>query len=389
MSDDPYSTEKAAARSWFEELQGGLLAEFEALERDAPGPFAQPDHQPGTAVLRPWRRTDHGGGDGGGGRMGLIAGRVFEKAAVHSSTVYGTFAPEFAKQIPGASADPRFWASGISVIAHPWNPNIPAVHMNTRFVATTKTWFGGGADLTPVLTRRRTQDDPDTRRFHAAMQDACAAHAGVADYDRFKAWCDDYFFLKHRNEPRGIGGIFYDYVEPGGSAEDYQHRTVTLSGHLMGRRPETGELVPMPGLDCISKRQPSRFMRSCMPRMPKWPLSNFSIAFRSKPHPSSTMEIRYPSHRCRMRSSMRFAPLCCTALYNASRTVIRISWAAEVPHCRVPAGPRTGTTLPCSRIVCSASTWKAPRRSIAFSSWRMSHTACRASSMTALVWDRA
>lgn len=218
MSDDPHAAEKQATRSWFEQLQEMLLGTFEAIEASAPGPFAAPDLPPGKAVLKPWRRTDHGGGDGGGGRMGMLTGRVFEKAAVHSSTVYGTFAPEFAKQIPGAAADPRFWASGVSLIAHPWNPHVPTVHMNTRFVATTKTWFGGGADLTPVLAARRNQDDPDTQLFHGAMRDACEGHAAVADYARYKAWCDDYFFLKHRNEPRGVGGIFYDYLEPGAAA---------------------------------------------------------------------------------------------------------------------------------------------------------------------------
>ena len=217
MSESDLDVSKRAAVEWFDALQTRIMESFESLERREDAIWAEKHAAPGKFTRTPWERTNHDGQPGGGGRMGLLKGRIFEKAGVHCSSVHGTFAPEFARQIPGAEEDPRFWAAGISLIAHPRNPNVPTVHMNTRMVVTSKAWFGGGADLTPVLDARRTQDDPDSQAFHAAMKQACDAHS-IADYPRFKLWCDDYFHLKHRNEPRGIGGIFYDYLEAGGAA---------------------------------------------------------------------------------------------------------------------------------------------------------------------------
>ncbi len=212
----PDEARSARASDWFETIQRRIIEAIEALERDLAN--AGDKTAPGRFAIEPWERTDASGAPGGGGRMALLRGRLFEKMGAHFSVVHGAFPAEFASQIPGAEKDPRFWAAGVSVIAHPWSPHVPTVHMNTRLVRTAKTWFGGGADLTPMLDERRKPDDPDAIAFHAAMRAACERHPAVADAEHFRKWCDEYFYLKHRNEPRGIGGIFFDYLNSAGDS---------------------------------------------------------------------------------------------------------------------------------------------------------------------------
>src|SRR5215510_4217768 len=201
--------QKGRASAWFAELRDRLCAAFESIENDYAGPVPG---KPARFARKDWRRPTDDASDGGGGTTAIMKGRVFEKVGVNISTVYGQFDPHFAKEIPGAQADPRYWASGISLVAHMRSPRAPACHFNTRHIVTTKSWFGGGSDLTPMLSIQRTREHDDAMRFHARLKAACDAH-GADYYDRFSKWCDEYFFIKYRNEPRGVGGIFYDYLE--------------------------------------------------------------------------------------------------------------------------------------------------------------------------------
>ncbi|ASC04667.1 oxygen-dependent coproporphyrinogen oxidase [Acetobacter pasteurianus] len=210
------------ARQWFESLRDKICAAFEAIEDDAVkqnSPVLPGHEAAGRFERKSWNRLNEDGSPGGGGVMSVMHGRVFEKVGVNVSTVQGTFTPEFAATIPGAAEDPHFFATGISLVAHMCSPLVPAAHFNTRMIITTKGWFGGGGDITPMFPESAEAQD-DAARFHAAFAQACNAH-DPEYYPRFKAWCDKYFYLPHRNEPRGLGGIFYDRLNSGDVQEDF------------------------------------------------------------------------------------------------------------------------------------------------------------------------
>jgi coproporphyrinogen III oxidase len=209
----PTDERKALAVAWFAELRDRICAAFESIEDELTGTHS--DMPAGRFERKEWNRPDAEGGHGGGGVMSIMRGRVFEKVGVNISTVHGFFSPEFRKNMPGAAEDGRFWAAGISLVAHMRSPLVPAVHMNTRHIVTSLGWFGGGADLTPMFPAER-----DAADFHAALKGACDAH-GPEYYARFKEWCDRYFYLPHRDEPRGIGGIFYDNLDSGDWEADF------------------------------------------------------------------------------------------------------------------------------------------------------------------------
>lgn len=205
QNDSQTEVQKTMAATWFKRLRDDICAVFERLEDELT--HTQPA---GRFERKVWQREG-----GGGGEMSVMHGRVFEKVGVNISTVQGEFSEQFRKEIPGADVDPRFFATGISLVAHMQSPLVPAVHMNTRFIVTSKAWFGGGADLTPIYP-----NEQDTQDFHDVFKKACDAH-NPEYYPKFKQWCDEYFFLKHRNEPRGVGGIFYDYLNNGNWEQDF------------------------------------------------------------------------------------------------------------------------------------------------------------------------
>lgn len=214
---DMTETRKAKAAEWFATIRDRICASFEQLETELPEGQPHADLPPGKFERTEWQRPDDGGGHGGGGVMSVMrGGRVFEKVGVNISRVEGSFSEEFRKEIPGAmESGGAFWASGVSLVAHMRSPKVPAIHMNTRMIVTSKSWFGGGTDLNPMV-----EVPEDTADFHAALKATCDAHS-VADYKRYKEWCDEYFFIKHRNQARGVGGIFFDGLNSGDWEADF------------------------------------------------------------------------------------------------------------------------------------------------------------------------
>jgi coproporphyrinogen III oxidase len=213
----PHEKLKPAAQAWFEQLRDRICTAFEAIEDAHTGPLSgRPAGRFGRST---WTRPTEDGSEGGGGVISLMKGRVFEKVGVNVSTVWGEFSQDFRAQIPGAAEDPRFWASGISLVAHMQSPLVPAAHFNTRMLVTTKGWFGGGGDLTPMRLNA-DQAKQDAADFHASFRAACDRH-GPEFYATFKAWCDRYFYLPHRQEPRGAGGIFFDHHDTGDADADF------------------------------------------------------------------------------------------------------------------------------------------------------------------------
>ena len=208
--EDEVQQQQDQACSWFASLRDSICASFEAIEADLQDTTPAADKPAGQFQRKSWQRDG-----GGGGEMSVMHGRVFEKVGVNISTVHGTFSEDFRKSIPGADSDGHFWATGISLVAHPLNPHVPTAHMNTRFIVTSKAWFGGGGDLTPMLP-----DPAAETEFHAAMKAACDLH-DPDYYPRYKDWCDRYFYLPHRQEARGAGGIFYDNLDSGNWAADF------------------------------------------------------------------------------------------------------------------------------------------------------------------------
>jgi coproporphyrinogen III oxidase len=211
---------KPAAQAWFENLRDRICAEFEAIEQEYQSEgLAGESRSAGKFRREPWNRPTADGSPGGGGVMSVMRGQVFEKVGVNVSTVWGEFSPEFSAQIPGAGKDPRFWASGISLVSHMRSPLVPAAHFNTRMLITTQGWFGGGGDLTPMRLDR-PDAIADAADFHATYKSACDRH-DPGYYGEYKEWCDRYFFLPHRDEPRGAGGIFFDRLDTGNAEKDF------------------------------------------------------------------------------------------------------------------------------------------------------------------------